>query len=387
MKRMTTLGLLSLLLFAPAMTAFAYPPDNAAVLYYWALAMIPNEQQLRDRMTEYAQGKIPLNEDVEKFIKRQNWLIHQLAEGSRIPHCDWGIDYSKGVGTRLPELNRLNYVARLVGADARRLSGSGDIRQALERLLCLQRMAGHVSGDVTICHLVSLSMRKVSHQVLADILSETNIPEETLVWLKSELGQAGPSRQGLQEAFAIETKSIVRSFTPEKWPQFLKESEAGPEHAEIVKRTLEKLQPVDEAYLRETRQYYLEFMTQLQAHLEKPFEQAYVSIQALVKSARQDLIHNAAALGTVLFIADYGKCLAVDTRARTRFNAMRVAIELYLVKERSGQLPDALPPGLPQDCFNARDFTYQKDKAGFSLQWQDPDPKRGVRGDIHFKVN
>ena len=57
-----------------------------------ALAMIPNEQQLRDSMIEYAKGKIPLNEDVEKFIKRQNWLIHQLVEGSRIPHCDCGID-------------------------------------------------------------------------------------------------------------------------------------------------------------------------------------------------------------------------------------------------------------------------------------------------------
>jgi hypothetical protein len=179
----------------------------------------------------------------------------------------------------------------------------------------------------------------------------------------------------------------VRSFQAETWPQFLQEVEAGPELSEIVKRTLEQIEPVDEAYLQRTRQYYLEFMTQLQAHLEKPFEQAYESIQALVEQTRKDLIQNAAALGTVLFIADYGKCLAVDTRARTHFNAMRVAIELYLIEARSGQPPDTLPAGLPQDCFSARDFAYQRDDGGFTLKWQDPDPKQGVRGDIHFRVN
>jgi len=386
MKRVIIISLLGLLLLTPATTAFAYPPDNAAVLYYWALSLIPNEQELCDRVTEYAKGKIPLDEDTARFIRRQKWIIRFLSEGSRIAHCDWGIDYSRGVGTRLPELNRLNFVARLMVADARRLKQSGDIQQALERLLCVHRMATHVSAGVTICHLFGLSMRKVSYPVLAEILSSDSLSEEMLVWLKSELGQAGPSRQGLQKALTVETKSISCSFTLEKLPLFLEQEEDVPEHTESVKRTLENLPPVDAAYLQNTRQYYVEFKTQLQVNLEKPFDQAYQSIQALEKTAQQDLSQNPGALATVLFMADYGRCLCVDTRARTRFNAMRAGIELYLIKQRSGELPDTLPPGLPQDCFSGRDFTYTKNKEGFTLHWQDPDPKPGVRGDCHFKV-
>lgn len=387
MKRMMIVSLLGLLLLTPATRAFAYPPDNAAVLYYWALSLIPNEQELCDRVTEYAKGKISLDEEIDRFIRRQKWLIRLLSEGSRVAHCDWGIDYSRGIGTRLPELHRLNFVTRLMVADARRLKQSGDIQQALERLLCVQRMATHVSEGVTICHLVGLSMRKVSYPVLAEILSADSLSEEMLVWLKSELGQAGPSRQGLHKALTVETKSILCSFTLEKLPLFFEEAEAVPEHTESVKRMLDNLPPVNAAYLQKTRQYYVEFKTQLQVNLEKPFDQAYGSIQALEKTAQQDLIQNSGALATVLFMADYGKCLCADTRARTRFNAMRAAIELYLIKQRSGQLPNTLPPGLPQDCFGGRDFAYNKNEEGFTLRWQDPDPKPGVRGDCHFKVN
>ncbi len=39
-----------------------------------------------------------------------------------------------------------------------------------------------------------------------------------------------------------------------------------------------------------------------------------------------------------------------------------------LSRAKTGQLPDALPPGLPNDAFSGKDFEYAKTKDGFTLR-------------------
>ena len=388
MKRNKSAVVISLLLAVFAKTTWSYPPDNAAVLYYWAFSLMvyPNDEDERSRMVEYAKGNTPLDESIEGFIKRQKRKISLLSDASTVEHCDWGMDYSIGIETYLPELHKARFAAALLAADAKRLVHGGDIKEGLERLLAIHRMARHVSDEITIFHLVGLYMSNLSSQVMAGVLSEFTIDEEALIWLKGEIAHAGLPRGGLQSAFGNAAKAMVFAFTMENWQQFLKECPVGTEDAQDLRRALEKVEPVNESFLRDTRQYYIEFMAELQAALENPFDQAYRMIQVLEKRPGQDLTEQPEATAAFVLMAGYAKCLCVDSRAQTRLNAVKAAIELYLINIRTGQLPDALPPGLPQDVFSGRDFAYETNEEGFVLRCHAPDPSKETIHEYSFKV-
>ena len=390
MKRNKFGVVVGLLLAVFAKTTWAYPPYNAAVLYYrtFLLMEYANDSDVRSAMVDYANGKIPLDENVERVIKRHKRAIGLLSDASTVEHCDWGVDYSKGVQTYLPELYLARFAAVLLVADARRLMENGEIKGGLNRLLAIHRIARHVVSDgVTIFHLVGLSMSELSNQVLANALSDNSIDEETLIWLKVEMAHAGPPKDGLRLGFRKEAESMVHSFTVERWPQFLKECPVGTENAQDLRRALEKVEPVNESFLRDTRQYYIEFMAELQAALENPFNQAHRILRTLENRPGRDLNEQSGATAAFVLTVDYAKCLCASTRTHTRFNAVRAAIELYLIKIRTGQLPDALPQDLPQDLFSGRDFSYEKNEEGFILRCQAKDPYRDMIHEYSFKVN
>ena len=62
----------------------------------------------------------------------------------------------------------------------------------------------------------------------------------------------------------------------------------------------------------------------------------------------------------------------------TNYNATRVAIEMYLIKAETGQLPDTLPTNLPKDPFSGQDFGYNVTDEGFSISF-DPENFRDFR--------
>ena len=390
MKKRTSCVVIGLLLAVLAKTTWAYPPDNAAVLYYWAFSLLghPSEADRRNAVVDYAKGKIPLNEDIEQILKSQKWAISLMGDASSVDHCDWGLDYSKGIQTRFPELHKARFAAGLLAADAKQLMQEGDTREALRRLLTIHRMARHIANEVPVFYVLGVSMSELSNQILADALSDKALGEETFVWLKTEMARAGPQRGGLQSSVGKEARSMVHSFTVENWPQFLKDCAVDSEDAHDLRRALKKVGPVDDALLRDTRQYYVELMTEIQAAMEKPFDQAYPILQRLEKKPGEDIDQEPDAIAAfMLKEAVYARCLCIDTRCQTRLNAVRVAIDLHLTRIRTGRLPDALPPGLPQDLFSGRDFSYEKTEEGFVLRCHAPDPSKETIHEYSFKVN
>lgn len=73
---------------------------------------------------------------------------------------------------------------------------------------------------------------------------------------------------------------------------------------------------------------------------------------------------------------------------RARMNALKAAIEIYLIRARTGKLPDVLPDGLPKDPYTCRDFGYEIVEGGFALRCQGEDfqrerPRRSLEFEIH----
>jgi hypothetical protein len=67
------------------------------------------------------------------------------------------------------------------------------------------------------------------------------------------------------------------------------------------------------------------------------------------------------------------RIFSLATRYKTHNNAIKTAIEIYLIKAKTGKLPDVLPAGLPGDLFSDKPFIYEKTSEGFTLRCQGKD--------------
>ena len=80
------------------------------------------------------------------------------------------------------------------------------------------------------------------------------------------------------------------------------------------------------------------------------------------------------------------KLHSLDVRAGTHFNALKAALDIYIIKAKTGRLPNALPAGLPKDLFSGKDFEYAKTKEGFVLSCQGKDLDKDEFDQYEFKV-
>ena len=82
----------------------------------------------------------------------------------------------------------------------------------------------------------------------------------------------------------------------------------------------------------------------------------------------------------------FGQVRSLATRIRTHDNAIRTAVEIYMIKAKTGKLPEALPAGLPGDLFSGKDFEYQITDEGFILRCQGTDLSRDEVYEYEFGV-
>jgi len=80
------------------------------------------------------------------------------------------------------------------------------------------------------------------------------------------------------------------------------------------------------------------------------------------------------------------KIYTISTRLGSHSNAIRAAIDIYIIKAKTGRLPDALPADLPKDLFSGKDFEYKKTRDGFVLRCQGKDLSKDKIYEYEFKV-
>jgi hypothetical protein len=131
-----------LIMLVSASSVMAYPPDNAAVLYYRAfLVMKEPSEEVKEMRSDLRGGKIKSNDQIKQYIEENRRAIELLETAAEIPNCDWGHDESEGFGLLLPELGKIRQMAFPLVADAQTLSQNGQHKAALNKCMTLHRMA------------------------------------------------------------------------------------------------------------------------------------------------------------------------------------------------------------------------------------------------------
>lgn len=349
-------------------------PDNAALLYYQAFLLRPEfEDDTFLHFDSVLRGAQP-DEKVREYLDMvQTRETLRLAEAAtEILDCTWGIIRSEG-GYSLNAVSiELRDLVFLLEVDARTLAVDGDYRAALDRCLSIRRLAQHIADEGLIGYLVSMSYQWRAFHCIQYVLSSMSPDTDTLSWLQAQLGtvQGAPPSPG--RALEITLDDKLESFR--RQPELLEMwREDVLEQIEDDIARQEFLNLTDEEFIGRERELSNSFLASLNRVIgsDMPYRQKNVEFQELKEQRANQTGGNST--GFLLYylmghVDDVIRYHDIYVTRLAHFNAIRTAIEIYLVKAETGQLPDTLPDYLPKDPFSGQDFEYEPTSQSFVLR-------------------
>ncbi len=203
-----------------------YPAEtrNAALRYWLAFAEMhdpPADKATQGLLEKTAAGEAAWDEAKLGPILDANMdAIRTMQRSSKLPECDWGIEYSRGARASIAPLPRARVLARLNTLAGMRHMAAGDSQQAVAAWLAGIRFSEHMSrGGGLIFALIARSALLPNLQVLTieskkGALNDSQkrqvyavvkaLPEDGLDW-----GAAWRLESATSEHFLLELQSAV----------------------------------------------------------------------------------------------------------------------------------------------------------------------------------
>ena len=368
-------------------------PDNAAFLYYQAVLRLelyqpPYPSCPAAAVTKFVVHRRGGENQVREYLdSRIGQGVVVLAEkATQMPRCDWGFTYSLGwvpddfVGS----LRKLGFV---LAAKARLQTADGQYRDALETCLALRRFSAHV-GDAT--SILWAASNDADHRALVavkDVLDAMPIDADLLTWLREELisnpGMPWHPQAALKRFAELEIRE--RNALPQDYEgerenllKRVKDDAAREElgrlsDAELLVRAQESF----DAFLEEAQKIWGRDIS-----LTEQWNQLGPLFDRYGQKSKQG--EPIRLLGGLLSQTRRFHKMHINGVAFS--NSLFAALEIYLVRARTGQLPDTLPAGLPVDPYTDRPFVYETTETGFLLRCPNVPPEFGWRdGQREFK--
>ena len=378
------------ILLASNVTALAQPPDNAALLYYQVFLQYeePN-QPIRWMLSDFCKGEIASNEVIAQHIKENRHVIDRAVKAADILKCDWGYDCSQAiVDVNAPTLPPLSRIAILLSAEAGCLAEQGGYTTALDRCVTLRKIALHACNKTLTWYLLGNQINRIANETTQYVLGFTPGDIDELTRLRSRLTQIEAKFPSLGSSLTQEAHMWVATMDKDKVQPLVRLLE-GSLMAYSLEPKLKRIRKGDDTFFERNRDYYLNAMATFVNTLESglPYAQMCTKLDGLVEKWSQEAEDNPDAILTEFFFPMRTQLYQSMIRQQTHLNAIKTAIDLYVVKGRTGQLPDALPPDSPRDLFSGRPFEYAKTDGGFILRCQGKeDPKKDELHEYKFKV-
>ncbi len=383
-------GMMALCLLVADTGVSAADPNNAALLYYQALLMRPEPDDYRviEDVLHDAEPSDRLREYLKIAMVRET--IGLAEAGTRISDCDWGGRRSDGPGTNLNGLpmGELTRLMKLLSAHARLLAHDGDYRAALESCLAMRRLAAHLGDDSAMLYAMAYSAEIMALRCVQYTLWSMPPDADILTWLQDQLRTV----QGIlwKPADAIRREHNARvdnrlrrlSVYGGDWKTWFVEMSTDASTKERIRNHTE------DELLAEAREFYMHTLESAIAVIESniPVEDRHEALAAL----KREIDDQAARGEPVALLRNcwdgvQGWLQYVSAHALW-YNSTLVAVEVYLIKARTGQLPATLPKDLPRAPYTGSEFEYAKTDDGFVLRYLKEDYTGRSMREIEFPV-
>ena len=141
-----------------------YPPQtrNAALRYWLAFAEMqdpPADKATQDLLEKTSAGNSAWDESkLGPILDANDGAIRTMQRATKLPECDWGLEYDRGVRAALPNLSRARVMAKLNQLAGMREMAKGDFQAAVTTWVAGVRFSQHLAtGGPLIFALVAKS--------------------------------------------------------------------------------------------------------------------------------------------------------------------------------------------------------------------------------------
>lgn len=145
---------------------------NAALRYWLAFAELqdpPADKATQELLERTVAGNAPWDEaKLGPILDKNEDAIQRMQRATKLPECDWGLEYSLGPRASIAYVPRARVLARLNTLYGMRLAARGNSQAALETWFAGIRFAQHLSkGGSLIFLLVAKSALLSDFQAIA----------------------------------------------------------------------------------------------------------------------------------------------------------------------------------------------------------------------------
>jgi hypothetical protein len=368
--------------------AFPPNPDNAALLYYQAFLLRPEpNMSTTEKIMDVLKGA-ESDSQIRTYMGNCLPMIQVAEIASRMSQCTWGLWNGPGLSFGWKDLHsEVGNLEYILVVHARTLAADGHYHAALEQCLTLRRLSGHLSEDPRL-DLAARSPDLMALRTMQYVLGVMTPDVDTLMWFRGQLGVVPGLRLSLGQTLQGNLNS------------FLSRVKVNPNRLAFLKnRLIETVQ--DEQGKEDARNLTDEQLLSLardplQRFLDSIFriedsEMAYEDKRAEMQRMYDELVEEYMADPVVGHVLSWS---SIDPMGhypflvghRAHINGIKAAVELYLIRAETGQLPEELPDHLPKDPFTGRDFIYERTDEGFSLRCQGEDFLRRKNQFLEFRV-
>jgi len=162
--RLLVAMVLTVMTSSQALSQAKYPPEtkNAALRYWLAFAEMqdpPADKAKQDLLEKTSAGEAAWDEiSLGPILDANDGAIRTMQRATKLPECDWGLEYDRGVRAALPNLARARVMARLNQLAGMREMAKGDSQAAVNTWLAGVRFSQHLAaGGPLIFALVAKS--------------------------------------------------------------------------------------------------------------------------------------------------------------------------------------------------------------------------------------
>jgi hypothetical protein len=358
--------------FCDSVGALPQPPDNAALLYYQAYMYRSKAiGEPEDFVSVVYHGHDP-SDRVRQFVSADvcREAIELATAAAETPHCDWGLRVSGKWRVGLFATG-LRSVGSLLSAEARVQAADGQYLAALETALRLRRFARHVGDDAYVMWDTAQVLDAMAFSAIQYVLGVMPADGDTLRWLKSQLAQTEGAPWRPSEALT-------------KWGDMeIQRWQVSPEvYAPWKDFYLEKM--TDEAAIQELRDLTQSALLERMRVAYDAFKESAIQILSSDsgygtknKEISQfiEQTHAAGKKGAAIAfmapcVGSLGPYYRIRVNAEAEMNAVKAAVDVYLIQAETGHLPESLPKGIADDPYSGTDFDYRITEGGFSLRCQ-----------------
>jgi hypothetical protein len=147
------------------------PNENAALLYWQAVATLPPLSQEEQKQLREHGLTMPLDAHVRELLKRSAYALRMLHRGVARPYCEWGMGWEEGIEQLAPYLDGVRVLSTLCCLRARLRFQEGHHAEAIDDIVAALILGRHASQDgIFISILVNYANEERMAETLAPAL-------------------------------------------------------------------------------------------------------------------------------------------------------------------------------------------------------------------------